>query len=263
MTSAVCHLRGLEPWRSPGSCNRGSAVTTTAAPSHSPSFDENGWDRIIVFLVTAAGLVIAYLLIWPLMVWIFAGAALGLSAMTLAMAHATRGTPGPRGIATVVMLLSSATLLIAAWWTLHGGPGSDLSFAHLEGEIAALHPAYGNGIEGRWEVTTTHPVDIFSTLGMRGCLYVLLQVGAVAMAATLAWARASELSGWLALHNLQRSPKDARLIEQAIRFKELGAPAALATVIASIAICVVTGGWAHSWLEQAQERQFDAITDNR
>lgn len=229
--------------------------------SASQSTDPTG--EFVSWLAGAIALVLAYFFIWPAVVWAFAGAAIGIILLTAWTAAATRRTPGPRIAASVLMLISAGVLLVAAWWTLNGGPGSDVSFASLEAKVAEQHPEFSTGMEGRWEVVTSHPGDILEALGMRGFLYVLTQAGALAFGALLFWARVHEIAGWIALHNLQRNPKNPRLIERAIHFKELGAPAVIATVIASIAICLVTGGWAHSWLARAQEEQFDAITDTR
>lgn len=229
--------------------------------SASSSTDPTG--QIVTWLAGAVALVLAYFFIWPAVVWAFAGAAIGIVLLTAWTAAATRRTPGPRIAASVLMLISAGVMLVAAGWTLNGGPGSDISFAALEAKVTQQHPEFSTGVEGRWDVVTSHPWDILGILGMRGSLYVLTQAGALAFGALLFWARVQEISGWIALHNLQRNPKNPRLVERAIHFKELGAPAVLATVIASVAICLVTGGWAHSWLEQAQEGQFDAITDTR
>lgn len=233
-----------------------------AGPNQSRSQDDTV-GMLAAWLFAAAALVLAYMFIWPVIVWAFAGAAAGIALMTAWTAISTRGTPGPRATAALLMLLSSTVMFIAGWWTLNGGPGSDVSFARLEAAVAEQHPEFSTGLEGRWTVMTTHPGDILTILGMRGFLYVLTQAGALAFAALLVWARVHEISGWIALHNLRRKGTNRRLIDRAVHFKELGASAVLATLLAAVAICFVTGGWAHSLLEEAQERQTDSIVGTR
>lgn len=214
---------------------------------------------IVATLMVAALLVLTYLFIWPIVVWAFVGAAIGIALMTVVTALMTRGTPGPWFTATLMMVVSSTVLLLAAWWTLDGGPGSEVSFARLESAVAERYPSFSRGLEERWRVTVSHPWEILTILGWRGFLYVLTEVGAVVFAALIVWARAREVSGWIALHNLTRKPTNRRLIERAVHFKELGAPDVLATLIAAAAICFVSSGWAHSWLEKAQEQQEESL----
>lgn len=245
----------------PSSRERASRGNGTLAPNQPSSQDTVG--LLAAWLFAAAALVLAYMFIWPLIVWAFVGAAAGIALMTARTAISTRGTPGPRATAALLMLLSSTVMLVAAWWTLNGGPGSDVSFAQLEAAVAQQHPEFSAGPEGRWNVMTTHPGDILTILGMRGFLYVLTQAGALAFAALLVWARVNEISGWIALHNLPRKGTNPRLIDRAVHFKELGASAVLGTVVAAVSICFVTGGWAHSLLEDAQERQAESIVGTR
>lgn len=241
------------PDTSPG----GSATTGSGTP-------DDEWGRVLAVALGAGVLVLAYLFVWPLVAWAFLGSALGISAMTVWVAYQTRGTPGPKVTAATLMLLSSAFLLVGAWWTLHGGPGSDVSFARLEAAITDRHPAYADGVEGRWAVTTAHPGDVlFNILGWRGFIYVLTQVVAVVITAFVVWDRARDVSGWIALHNLPRDPSNSRWIDRAVRFKGLGIRSVGATLLAGVFISVFTGGWAHSWFEDMQARQSDSIVDTR
>ncbi len=219
--------------------------------------------HVAAFVVVAVVLVLTYLFIWPIAVWAFVGAAVGIALMTAWTAWRTRDTPGPRITATALMLISSAVLLLAAWWTLQGGPGSDISFSRLEAAVSERHPSFSTGLEGRWEVTTTQPGSILTILGVRGFLYVLVQVGAVVCAALVVWSRALDVSGWIALHNLPRNPRNRRLIKRAVHFKELGMSNVIATVLAAVLICGITGGWASTLLEKAQEYQAESLVGDR
>lgn len=234
---------------------------TGSSGSSGTTSQDDDFNRLLAWGGAAIALVLTYFFIWPVIVWAFVGAAMGIALMTTWTAISTRGTPGPRFLTTALMLISSVVMLIAAWWTLNGGPGSDISFTRLEAAVTEQHPEFSTGIEARWTVMTSYPGDILSALGMRGFLYVLTQAGAVAFAGLMVWARVQEIAGWLALHNLQRKGLSRRLTDRAVHFKEVGVPAVIGTLVAGTAICFVTGGWAHSLVEEAQEHQIQSVTD--
>ena len=228
--------------------------------SSEPGPDDEWWVPVAGILMAVAVLVLAYLFVWPFVVWAFVGSAVGLIVMAACTGSMTRGTPGPRLATTIAVLISSGALLVAAWWTLDGGPGSDISFARIDGDVTRRYPNFTTGMSERWDVLLAHPGEILQILGWEGFIFVTLQISAVVLAALLVWQRARELSGWIALHNLPQDPADGKLIKRASRFKDVGNGTVAATLLAAVVIGLFSGGWAHSWYQDLQVGQIESIT---
>lgn len=228
-------------------------------PTRQDSADDSD-ARAIGAVMALVAFVLAYLFAWPVLVWAFAGAAVGLAASASLAASATRGTPGPRWSATLATTISCGVLLLSAWWTRQGGPGSSVNGADIEASIAQRYPRYDDGLTARFDVITTHWLEILTLLGVPGAIYAALQVLAVAAAALMVWQRAGEQSGWLALHNLPRDPTNRKLIARAARFKSLGAGTVVVTILCGAIICGITGGWAHTLLQSLQAHGLGSLT---
>ncbi|MEX1909447.1 hypothetical protein L6241_14255 [Janibacter sp. Y6] len=228
--------------------------------SSEPGPEDEWWVPVAGVLMAVAVLVLAYIFVWPFVVWAFVGSAVGLMVMAIWTGSMTRGAPGPRVATTIAVLISSAALLVAAWWTLDGGPGSDISFARIDGDVASRYPNFTTGMSERWNVLLAHRGEILQILGWEGFIFVTLQIAAVVLAALLVWQRARELSGWIALHNFPKGPTNGKLIERTSRFKDVGKGTVAATLLAAVVIGLVSGGWAHSWYQDLQVGQIESIT---
>lgn len=236
-----------------------STSTTTSSSSTGTGSADDPWVVIACALLAAGTLVLAYMLIWPVIVWAFAGAAVGIAAVTTWTFVATRDTPGPRRTALTLTLISSCLLLLAAWWTLHGGPGSPLSGALLESEVLAKYPTFDDSITQRWETITSHPGDVLQIVGFSGMFFVLTQVLALESGVFLVWARAREVSGWYAMRNLVHQQHNPSLARKASHFKGIGLSAVGLTAAFGLVLVGASGGWVHTWVDDRQEHQADSL----
>lgn len=163
----------------------------------------------------------------------------------------------------LLALTSAGLLLLAAWWTLNGGPGSSLSGSELESRVIAQFPEFGSSVSGRWSVTSGHAVEVLRIVGWSGMFFVLTQIIAMECAVLLIWARTRELVGWVAMRNLVSHPDKGHLLPRAHRFTQIGASAIGFTLLAGLVLVGTSGGWAHTWIDDMQSRQTDAIVGSR
>ncbi|MFV0253273.1 MAG: hypothetical protein ACK5H2_08040 [Beutenbergiaceae bacterium] len=227
-----------------------NAPTGTAEPPDTTT-------QLVLVAVAAAAAVLGYLLSWPIIIGALSGVALATVVAAWAALARSQGSSGPQVATTVAATVGCAATAATVWFVVRGAPWHTSSVMTLESAVIGQFPAFGDDFAARLNLITTEPAGILQILGWDGARFLLLQLGGIAVLATVLGISLACVIRWWSFQSVLagRRITPGRVTRAAafLRYRHIGA---VVSALAVLSLTLSSGAAARIIDEVAQVGAF-------